>query len=215
MPSKPEASLTHLEWQRALGGLCLLGCLLFGVTTLTLQWLRADLNWLQVPLSFYLIGPYASSLTLAYVAMAASFVLLGAGHYLAQATHQRSLAPLLLLTLAALGLVLTTLADTPVAGEPVSLHGLVHGIAAKTAFLCVTCAQLLQSSYWRRAAPASCRDLWALAWLCFVGLWFQALPSGIPHGLNQKLLIALILLWQSLAAWRLLRGTAHGRTQAA
>jgi hypothetical protein len=66
---------------------------------------------------------------------------------------------------------------------------------------------LLWSSRWRRQEGMRTRRAGTvLAWLAFVQMWVLALWKGLPPGLAQKLLIALILLWLAWAAWQLWRG---------
>ncbi|MNN72101.1 hypothetical protein D3C81_1881060 [compost metagenome] len=90
----------------------------------------------------------------------------------------------------------------------------MHGLAANTAFVCVSVAMLLQSWYLRAdphwsgwAAPA-----WWWAWLCFLLLWLHVLWRGPPRGAGQKLVIAAIVLWLlvvALLAWRQSRRDAR------
>lgn len=187
---------------RRLGALALAGLGVFIIIAVAVQCLRTDLDWLDAPLSFYLLDAYGHALQAAYFVLAAALCSLGAGYYLALDRGSRSAAPWLLFTCAGLGLCVTALAHSNLPGRAPTLEGFVHGTAAQTAFLCVTVAMLLQSHRlrvdprWRPRFPAA----FALALMAFVAMWVDALWRGMPRGLEQRLVIALILAWLLLAA---------------
>lgn len=181
-----------------------IGTAVFVLACLSVQFLRPDLDWRQAPMSFYLLGPYGLWLQAGYLALAAALLSIGYGYYRALARQARSVAPALMFALAALGLGVTAIADGNLPQRPPSLEGWLHGVGAQTAFLCSTTAMLLQAwrlrgdPLWRRRfAPA-----FALAALCFAAVWALSLWHGLPRGLAQKCVIALIAAWLALAsAW--------------
>ncbi|MBQ4856294.1 DUF998 domain-containing protein [Rhodanobacter sp. B2A1Ga4] len=198
----PESTRPNAATSRTLGHLALVGLLLFGIVAVTVQVLRNDLNWIDAPLSFYLLDAYGHWLQAAYVVLALALASLGAGYYVALRHGRRSAAPWLLFVCAGAGLCVTALAHSNLPGHAPTLEGFVHGVAAQTAFLCVSVAMLLQSwwlrtdPHWRpRFAPA-----FTLALAGFAGIWTDALWHGMPRGLEQRLVIALILAWLLLAA---------------
>jgi hypothetical protein len=166
------------------------------------QFLRADLDWQRTPLSFYLLGEYGPWVQAGYFALAIALVSLGLGFYRVLQPVARSAAPLLLFTIAALGLCVTAVMDSNLPGRAESLEGFVHGIAAQAAFLCVTTAMLLQA--WRLRADLDWRTRFApaftLAAACFIAMWVHALWRDAPRGLTQKVVIVLIVAWLGLAA---------------
>jgi hypothetical protein len=192
---------------RALGAVALLGVATFGAVCIAAQFLRTDYNWLGVPLSFYVIGPYGGMVEGGYFALAPGLVALGAGWYLALEQRARSIVPLLLFVLSAIALGITAAEITDVPGGPHTLHGRIHVLAAVATFLAVTVAMLLQSWCLRRDARWQPRFLAALplAGVAFVALWADALVKAIPRGLGEKAVIVLILLWLWRAAWWLVR----------
>lgn len=195
---------------RHCGRVALAGILAFALAAVATQGLRPELDWLDAPLSFYLIGPWGPLLQAAYVAMAVALATLGGGYYRALPPGARSAAPWLLFVAAGVALAVTALAHSNLPGRAPTLEGFVHGIAAQTSFLCVTVAMLLQS--WRLRLDACWRarfrGAFTLAVACFAAMWVDALWHGMPRGLEQKLVIALIVLWLLRAAWWLRRGTA-------
>lgn len=187
---------------RRFGTLALVGIAAFVLACAAAQFLRTDLDWLRAPLSFYLVGPFGGWVQTSYFALALALISLGTGYYVALAHTARSAAPLLLFVLAALSLGVTATAHTGLPHQSVRLENVVHGIAAASAFLCVTTAMLLQS--WRLRGDLAWRKRFrpAMAWslICFVALWTDFLGHIEPRGLTQKVLIAMIVGWLALAA---------------
>lgn len=201
----PDASTS-----RALGNIALVGLLAFSVVAVAVQVLRSDLDWMDAPLSLYLLDAYGHWLQTAYVVLALALASLGAGYYFALRDGRRSAAPWLLFVCAGVGLCVTALAHSNLPGHAPTLEGFVHGTAAQAAFLCVSVATLLQSCWlrvgprWRSRFPLA----FALALAGFVAIWVDALWHGMPRGLEQRLVIGLILVWLILAASWLRRGPA-------
>jgi hypothetical protein len=187
---------------RRLGAIALAGIGIFIAIAVAVQCLRTDLDWLDTPLSLYLLDAYGHALQAAYFVLAVALCSLGAGYYLALDRGSRSAAPWLLFACAGIGLCVTALAHSNLPGRAPTLEGFVHGTAAQTAFLCVTVAMLLQScrlrvdSRWRPHFPSA----FTLALAAYAAIWVDAFWRGMPRGLEQRLVIALILAWLLLAA---------------
>jgi hypothetical membrane protein len=199
----PGSGLPDSNANRVLGVIALLGVAVFAAACGTVQFLRTDYDWLDVPLSFYVLGRYGSIVAVGYFVLAPGLVALGLGWYRALDRGARSAAPLLLFMAAAMALCVTAAASTDVPDGPHTLHGLVHVLAAMATFLCVTVAMLLQS--WRLRLDARWRarflPAFGLAIIAFIALWLDALVKSLPRGLAEKVVIALILLWLWRAAW--------------
>jgi hypothetical protein len=115
--------------------------------------------------------------------------------------------------MAALGLCVTAIADSNLPQRAPTLQGWLHGVAAQTAFLCVTTAMLLQS--WRMRADAYWRPRFARAFLlaaiAFAAVWIVAFWRDAPRGLAQKAVILLIVGWLAMAAlWLRRQGRGAG-----
>ena len=189
-------------WTRPLAAGVQWTCAAFLAIALALQFLRPDLDWARTPLSFYLVSPYGPLLQSAYGLLSLGLIGLGVVAWRSGAAQARSAAPLLLFVVAGLALIITALAETPFPGRAMTLQGLVHGLAAQTAFLCVTVAMLLQA--WRWRADPGFRHRFAaafsLAALCFLALWVHVLARELPRGASQKAVIVLIGLWLLLVS---------------
>lgn len=187
---------------RRIGDAALLGIVAFAAVCAIVQFARSDLDWLRAPLSFYLLGAYGWVVKSAYFVLGAALVLLGFGYYRRLDAAARSGAPLLLFVVAGIALAVVALADSATKPGVESLEAFVHGLAANTAFLCVTVAMLLQSVRLRRSPAWRGRfgRAFALASASFVAMWIHVLWREAPRGLTQKIVIVLILAWLALAA---------------
>lgn len=192
---------------RHFGSAALCAVVVFALICTAAQWLRGDLDWMRAPLSFYLLGDYGWAVKGAYFGLAIALVLLGLGYYRALGNSARSGAPLLLFVTGGMALAVTAAAESGPGPAANSLEAVVHVVSAGTAFLCVTVAMLLQSV--RLRYDEAWRERFALAfWLgatSFVAMWVHVLWREAPRGLTQKIVIALIVAWLSLAAWWLHR----------
>ena len=204
----------HLPAHAHVAALALLALAGFVLTALWTQWARQDLDWVQATLSLYLHGPWGLALRTAYCVLAVAIMLLAWSLHAASGSPRRSAAAPLLFCVAGLGLLVVAIGDSWLPQQAPLLHPLIHGLAANTAFLCVSVAMLLQSWYlradpqWARWATAA----WWWAWLCFALLWLHVLWRGPPRGAGQKLVIAAVVLWLGVAALQLWR---HARRDAA
>ena len=183
----------------------------FALCAIAVHFLRPDLDGYATPLSFYLVGAYGAWLKAAYVALATGTAALALGLYRALEPAARSAAPLALFALAAAGIVATAFADTDLPRGDATFEGYVHGNAARTAFLGITGAMLLQS--WRFRIDARWRarfvPAFGVASLAFVLLWVHTLWRGSPRGLGQKVVVALVVAWLVLAAAWLVRSARN------
>ncbi|MDI9239991.1 DUF998 domain-containing protein [Lysobacter sp. LF1] len=197
------AAQRSLARARGMGTLALACVLAFTTVATVLQGVRADLDWVRAPLSFYLVGPHALWLQVAYIALAIALATLGAGFHAATPPARRSVVPMLLFVIGAMALAVTAMAETDLGrGGEITLAARIHGIAAPIAFLGTTLAMLLQS--WRFRADPDWRRHFALGFglavACFLALWVHALWRELPRGLSQKAVIVAILAWLALAA---------------
>jgi len=194
---------------RALNLIRLTGVTVFVFVCTAVQFLRADLRWMHAPLSFYLIGPGGAFVRGAYYLLSASLVAIGIGFLRGLAPAARSAAPALLFAIAGAALTVTAASENVDASADIAgVHTFVHQVAAMTTFLCVTVAMLVQS--WRLRDDPRWRRRFAfafgLACAAFVALWIYAVVPGLPRGLAQKTVIALIVWWLGWASLALARG---------
>lgn len=170
------------------------------------QFWRTDLDPIAVPLSIYLTGPGGVYVRMTYYLMGIALIFFAAGSYRATATSLRSGLALALFALPGLLLPVVALTELFKGTPHESMAGLIHGLAAQCTFLTLSFGMLLLSSRWRRDPRLRASHLGiSLAWLATAVLWLQAFMRTLPHGLMQKLLIVVILLWLTWAAHQLLR----------
>jgi hypothetical protein len=188
---------------RTIGTWALAGVIVFAVVAIAMQFLRTDLDWVRATLSFYLLGPMGLWLQLAYLGLAMSLGLIGAGYYGAATRASRSRLALALFFVGAIALAVTAWAETDRGGPAeMTTQAYVHAISAPLAFLGTTVGMLVQSSTLRR--DPRWRRHYALAFglavFCFIALWMHALWRELPRGLSQKAVIAAVAVWLALAA---------------
>ena len=180
------------------GALAVLGLQFFLVVAVVLQYLRADLDWIAAPLSFYLIGPYSAWLITAYFMLAASILLVGSGLHRELSPQARSAFTLVLFGISALCVCTVALAHTDLPGAThLTQVGMLHNAAAILAFVCASLGMLLQAWYLRydpRWRPRHAQAL-MLALLTFAVLLAYALFKQLPRGAMQKSAILLIVAW--------------------
>ena len=191
-------SLPHRLTPALAGVLAVLGVQFFLAVALVLQYLRADLDWVTAPLSFYLMGPYSAWLITAYFTLAASILLVGVGFHRELSPQARSSLTLLLFGLSALCVCIVALAHTDLPGTAqLTPQGLLHNSAAILAFVSAALGMLLQA--WRLRYDPRWRErhrrALMLALLTFAVLLAYALLKQLPRGAMQKSAILLIVAW--------------------
>jgi hypothetical protein len=188
---------------RNLGTVALVAIAWFLATAVAVQVLREDLDWIRVPLSFYLIGPYGPWLQFAYVSLATAIAVMAIGYYRVTLAGPGRQAVLVLFMLGSMALAITAQAETDLGGgRALTTGAVVHAISAPLAFLFTALGMLWQS--WRFRSDPHWRSCFAVAFclalFCFAALWVLALWRELPRGLSQKLVVLAILAWLSLAA---------------
>jgi len=180
------------------GALAVIGVEFFLGVAIVLQYLRADLDWVKAPLSFYLVGPHSGWLITAYFTLAASILLVGLGFHRELTPPARSGLALLLFAVSALCVCIVALAHTDLPGGALlTPEGLLHNSAAILAFVCAAAGMLLQA--WQLRYDPRWRErhrrALALALLTLAVLLVYSLLSWLPRGALQKSAVLLIVLW--------------------
>jgi hypothetical protein len=185
----------------------------FIVAAIAVHLLRPELDGTHAQLSVYLVGPWGALLQAGYVTLAVGIVALAIALYGVPPPPRRSAAPLLLFSIGAASLVVTSFAPMRFPGEELRLVHLIHGTSAQAAFLCTTTGMVMQAWRLRHAPGWRCRTSRLLAWAaaCFLGVWVLALARELPRGLSQKVLVAMIVAWLAWAAMLLWRSAMARR----
>ncbi|HEV2110622.1 MAG TPA: DUF998 domain-containing protein [Gammaproteobacteria bacterium] len=185
------------------GVVAMLGLAYFFISSLVLQFVRSDYDWVNAPLSFYLVGPDSPWLIVGFFALAMGVFCVTVGLQLAleTASLRRTSLALFLVDSVAICVVALVHTDTPGGNGPTT-HGVVHYIAATIAFLSVTLGMLAQSWRFRsdRHWQRHFRRAFPLAVVTFAGLWLYALWRELPRGAAEKAVILLIVLWLMLVS---------------
>jgi Protein of unknown function (DUF998) len=182
---------------------------IFALVCAVAQVAREDLDPVRVPLSAYLSGAGGWAVRGVYYGLGTSLVVFAWISFHATLRVRRSATAAAMFAIAGLALIPVAVTANFVGDSDAvaELAALIHGIAAQTAFVCVTSAMLLQAWLWRgdpRLAVGALPHA-ILALLAFVGLWIHVLNRSLPRGASQKAVIALILIWQLWACVRIWR----------
>jgi phosphotransferase system glucose/maltose/N-acetylglucosamine-specific IIC component len=190
-PADIASSSSGDPLNRALGIVALAGLAAMIVICLVVQWRRSDLNWLAVPLSMYLEGPYGAWVQASFFALAPGVVALAIGSYRALGKHVCSVISMALFIIAAVALCVMASNLPDATRWPVTRHGTIHQWAAFATFMGTIIAMLVQS--WRLRLDPRWRQQFAsaitIAMVAFVCFW----------------VFALVVLWLWRAAWQLVR----------
>jgi hypothetical protein len=182
----------------------------FAAAAGALQFLRADLDPLGAPLSFYLTGPGGLYLRLAYYLISAALLVFALGGYRATWRPLRSRLASALFAGAGLALPMVAITELFIGTSRENQAHLIHGVAAQATFLWLSFGMLLLNARWRRDPRLSAGSMPGsiMAWLATAALWLQVFLRDLPHGLMQKLAIALILAWLTWAARHMRRAVS-------
>ena len=175
------------------------------------QFWRHDLDPIAVPLSFYLIGPGGEYVRLAYYLISAGLLGFALGSYRATAPALRSRLASTLFAGAGVALPIVALTELFAGTSHEGQARLIHLLAAQATFLWLSFGMLLLNARWRRDPLLGTGSLtgWIVAWVATAVLWSQVFVRNLPHGLMQKLTIALILIWLAWAARQVRRAVAE------
>lgn len=190
-------------------GLVVIGSLACFILALTaLHWLRPDVDPLARVTSEYAVGPNGFLMTSAYFALALALAALGAGLARSLPAPARGSAGVLLLFLAAAATAVAGVFPVDVdAPTPVTGAGWVHRIAAIFAFVSMTLAPLVLARKlrkhpdWRGVARLG-RFVGATGLLGFLSIQLVLLERGLA-GAAQRVVLALVIGWMLVAAFRL------------
>ena len=175
--------------------LSLLGLVGFVVPVTALHGLRPELDPVSTFLSEYAIGPYRLLWTGALFALGLGSLVLCAG--LRHTTLVRQRVALALLTVWSLGTIVAGVFPTDPGGVPVSVRGIIHGVAASVGFLSfVVAAMILSVRFGREPGWCSARSpglrLAVLALMSMVG--FFAAPAGLK-GITERAFVLIVITW--------------------
>lgn len=185
------------------GVAAMLGLAYFFISSLVLQFVRSDYDWVNAPLSFYLVGPNSQWLIAGFFALAMGVFCVAIGLHLGLTTAALRRTSLALFLVDSIAICVVALVHTDTSGgNGPTPHGVVHYIAATIAFLSVTLGMLTQSWRFRsdRRWQRHFRRAFPLAVVTFAGLWLYALWRELPRGAAEKAVILLIVLWLMLVS---------------
>lgn len=180
------------------------------VVIVVLHVLRPDLDPYSRAISEYVNGPYGTFMTIAFFSQSLGAIALAVSVIRAGLRQRRARIGSALFIVAAMGGAVAGVFPTdPASPYPQTSTGAIHAVAGLIRFLSLSLALPLLSSalransYWRRVGKA----LTFLATqfvLTFLGSIFVLANLNL-FGLGQRVFIATLLVWMSIAAYPMIR----------
>lgn len=181
--------------------------------------LRPDYTPVDHMISDYAVGRFGWVMTTAFLAISAGCLTLGLGM---AAAGPRSLAgrgAVLLLWVAAAGLVATAIFPTDIETAATTATGNIHTVSFLVNVISlILCALLFAFSFQQSDAWRSFRWMGlglAAALLAAFIAQFLTLHRGAPYGLTNRLFVAVLMVWFLVTAAQLRRVANSGRPAAA
>jgi len=204
----PSPGTWRDRWVAWFAVFAIAGVIYFIMAVVILHVLRPDLNPVTHAVSNYSVGPSGFLMTSAFFALALSECALACGLAGSLGPGRRARASVILLNLAAVGLVVTGLfrSDVNVPHPPASASALVHWSGAGISFLSLMIAIFLLSGCFKR--NARWRSIYPLSyiWLAIIVLAlavYGALSLLDWTGIGERIYLAACMLWLLLVSLRL------------
>lgn len=184
------------------------GVLYFITAVIILHPLRPDLNPVTHAVSNYAVGPFGVLMTSAFFMLALSEFALACGLMRGLVHSRKASASIVLLHLAATGLVVTGLfhSDVNVPRPPASASALIHWTGAGISFLSLMIAIFLLSGCFKHDARWQAVYRLSYAWGVAIVLAltaYGALAIIDWTGIGERIYIAISILWLLFVSLRL------------
>ncbi len=184
------------------------GVLYFIMAVVILHPLRPDLNPVTHAVSNYAVGPFGLLMTSAFFMLALSEFALAQGLVRGLARSRRAIVSVVLLNLAAVGLVVTGLfhSDVNVPRPPASASALVHWTGAGISFLSLMISIFLLSGCFKD--DARWQSIYRLSYVWGAGIVLALAAYGALAiidwtGIGKRIYIATSILWLLFASLKL------------
>ena len=211
-PIKRNVPLSHVIRRDRQAAWCALassvGVLYFIMAVVILHSLRPDLNPVTHAVSNYAVGPFGLLMTSAFFMLALSEFALAQGLVRGLARSRRAIVSVVLLNLAAVGLVVTGLfhSDVNVPRPPASASALVHWTGAGISFLSLMISIFLLSGCFKD--DARWQSIYRLSYVWGAGIVLALAAYGALAiidwtGIGERIYIATSILWLLFASLKL------------
>lgn len=211
-PIKRNVPLSHVIRRDRQAAWCALassvGVLYFIMAVVILHSLRPDLNPVTHAVSNYAVGPFGLLMTSAFFMLALSEFALAQGLVRGLAHSRRAIVSVVLLNLAAVGLVVTGLfhSDVNVPRPPASASALVHWTGAGISFLSLMISIFLLSGCFKD--DARWQSIYRLSYVWGAGIVLALAAYGALAiidwtGIGERIYIATSILWLLFASLKL------------
>jgi MFS family permease len=203
-PLLPPPLNHSLPGSRRYGRYALVGFAGFIVLTALLHILRPDFDPARHQLSEYAIGPYGNLFSIALMSLGAGSLALWAGLSAALRPTRTSRIGVGLLLVWSMGALVAGVFPTDPGGIPVSVNGIIHGLAASIAFFSAVIGAVVLAIH-LRTDPHWAAVRWlmlVLAVLAMFLLGFLGLPDAL-RGAGERVFVTAVVAWLCIVAWHL------------
>lgn len=190
---------------RRLALLAAAGVVYFIISMMALHFLRRDLSWVTKYVSDYAVGDYGYLATLAFIALGLGALALALGIWRGVAASRTSRAGSVLIGICGACWIVVGMFRTDLEGAPATTTGSIHfaaflfSVASLVAGILSLSRAFKKDARWRSFAPLT------LAWGLAILIVFipGSAVMGQADGLNERILIGVMVLWLLLVANRL------------
>ena len=207
---------SHPDWPRRLAEISIACNGYFIVALVLLHILRPDYTPVDHMISDYAVGRFGWVMTTAFVAASLGCLTLGLGMAAAGPKSLAGRGAVLLLWVAAIGLLTTAIfptdLDTAASTKTGSIHTLSFLINVISLILCslLFAVSFHQNDQWRGYRWTAL--VLAIALLAAFIAQFLTMHRGAPYGLTNRLLVSVLMIWFLMTAMHLRRVTTLGRS---
>jgi hypothetical protein len=206
--------LPSSRWAAPAAAVALAGLAWFVTMVAALHVLRADLDPVRLPTSAYAVGPFGFLMTTAFLSLSLALWALVLGLDRGLPAPARSRVGLMLMGVAAVGVLIAMSFPLDAQGAPPTTAGRIHAAAGPLTFLSLTAGIVLVSRRFRHDAawqtlhrPA--QVLAGLLLVAFFGVPLSLATGAEAAGLAQRVYLMMFAAWFGLTALRLRSATAQ------
>jgi hypothetical protein len=171
--------------------------------------LRPDYDVSSHMVSDYAVGPWGGVMTTAFAGASLGCLMLALGIVRSRPGSVAGWLAAALFAIASVGLAVTAVCPTDLPGAPATAVGGIHDMSFLVNITSIVLAALLtavvalRDARWRANRVPGV--VLALLLVVAVAVQFKTLHRGMPYGIANRVVIAVMMAWLVVTAWRLRR----------
>ena len=183
--------------------------IVFVLGVVLMHLLRSDVDVFSHRISDYAVGPWGGLMTAAFAGASLGCLMLAFGFARSCSGSVAGRLSAAMFAVASVGLAVAAVFPTDMPGAPTTMTGDIHkisffvNVASIVLAALLTAVVALRDARWREhRVPAA---LLALLLVVAVVVQFRALYQGIAHGIANRFVIGMMMIWLVVTAMRLRR----------